>query len=332
MARPTLVIGARDVADLLSLEACIMAVEQAFVLHAAGRSAGPATLALEAPLGSFHVKAAGLESNGRLQAAAKTNANFPGNPARNGLPTIQGLIALFDGETGAVQAVMDSIVVTRLRTGAATAVAAKRLARADASIATVFGAGEQGDVQVRALACVRPLRRVHLFDLDRARAERLARQLAEDLGVDVRTNGSPDTALAESQLCVTCTTATRPVVRYDQIRPGTFIAAVGADHPHKQELDPRLVAGHALVVDVLEYCATSGELHHALDAGLMTRDDVHADLAQLVTDARPGRRDDDEVFVFDSTGTALQDVGAAALVYERACESGRGLRVELNER
>jgi ornithine cyclodeaminase/alanine dehydrogenase-like protein (mu-crystallin family) len=106
--------------------------------------------------------------------------------------------------------------------------------------------------------------------------------------------------------------------------PGAFVAAVGADSEEKQELDARLVASATLVVDLLEPCAMIGELHHALEAGLMRREDVHAELGEVVAGLRPGRRSADEIVVFDSTGTALQDAVTAGLAYERALESGVG--------
>ena len=113
--------------------------------------------------------------------------------------------------------------------------------------------------------------------------------------------------------------------------PGTFIAAVGADNHGKQELEPGLVASSTLVVDVLEQCAEIGELQHALAAGLMTREQVHAELADVVSGGRPGRTRADEITIFDSSGTALQDVAAAIVVYERALATGRGTTVNLDD-
>ena len=114
------------------------------------------------------------------------------------------------------------------------------------------------------------------------------------------------------------------------VRPGTFIAAVGADNQGKQELEPALVAGATLVVDVLEQCAEIGELQHVLAAGLLTREQVHAELADVVAGRKPGRTRGDEITIFDSSGTALQDVAAAIAVYEKACALGRGTEVKLD--
>ena len=328
MGEPTLLFTRRDVAALLGLDECIAAVERAFALHAEGRTLPPGVLGIHAGEGGFHIKAAGLEL-GRRYFAAKTNANFSSNPARHGLPAIQGVVALFDADTGTPLALMDSIEITIIRTGAATAVAAKHLARPDARVATICGCGTQGRVQLRALARVLPLERAYAFDADPAQAERFARELSVELGFEVSPADDLTGAVRRSDVCVTCTPARRAFLRRADVAPGTFIAAVGADSEDKQELEPELLASSAVVVDVVEQCATLGELHHALAAALMTRADVRAELGEVVAGRKPGRVSRDEVIVFDSTGTALQDVAAAAAVYEKARKVPRGVPWDL---
>jgi alanine dehydrogenase len=325
----TLVLSRQDSARLLGLAECIEAVEQVFRLHAAGLTIPPAVLGVHLHEGGVHIKTAGLTGDGGL-FAAKINANFPGNPDRHGLPTIQGVIVLFDSDSGRLLAVLDSIEITSRRTAAATAVAAKYLARPDARVVTVCGCGEQGRSQLRALALVRELRAVFAFDLAADRAERYAEQMAAELGIDVRPVRDLRAATLQSDICVTCTPARRFILARDQIAPGAFVAGVGADNPEKQELDPELLAHSTVVVDNLEQCATIGDLHHAIDAGLMSRAAVHAELAEIVAGRKPGRRSTQEIIVFDSTGTALQDVASAALVYRKALAAGLGVRVALS--
>jgi len=326
----TLLLTRRDVADLLSLDECIAAVERAFLLHSEGRALGPGVLGVHVPGGGFHIKAAALPL-GRAYFAAKTNANFSDNPARFGLPAIQGVIVLADAGNGAMLAMMDSIEITLLRTGAATAVAAKYLARRDSRIATVCGCGHQGRVQLRALARVLPLEVAYAADREPARAERFAAELGPELGIDVRPAAELAAAARASDVIVTCTPSRKPILDRAAVRPGTFVAAVGADSEDKQELDPNLLVRNTVVVDVPEQCATIGELHHALVTGCVTRADVHAELGDVVAGRRPGRTSDDEITIFDSTGTALQDVAAAAVVYEKAVALGSGLAVKLGE-
>jgi ornithine cyclodeaminase/alanine dehydrogenase-like protein (mu-crystallin family) len=155
--------------------------------------------------------------------------------------------------------------------------------------------------------------------------------MGKELGLDVRGAPSLEDAVRGSEVCVTCTPSRHAFLMKDHVAPGTFVAAVGADHPDKQELDPQLLSSATVVVDVLDQCASSGDLHHALDAGAMRREDVHAELAEVVVGRRRGRRSRDEITVFDSTGTALEDVAAAIAVYERALTAGVGLAVALGE-
>ncbi len=328
----TLLLTRRDVRQLLAMPECIAAVEDAFVAHAHGRTIAPGVLGTHVDGGGFHVKTAGLRASDRGDAptfVAKVNANFPGNPSAHGLPTIQGVLALFHAENGRVLALMDSSELTSIRTAAATAVAAKHLARAGASTATICGCGEQARSQLRALACVRAIRTVLVFDVDHAAAVRFADAMAHELEVDVRPVRSLGDATRAADVWITCTTARRWFVGREHVAPGAFIAAVGADNPEKSEVEPALMASSTVVADVLEQCATIGDLHHALAAGAMRREDVHGELADVVVGRRRGRERDDEVIVFDSTGTALQDVAAASLVYERARASGIGLRTDL---
>jgi ornithine cyclodeaminase/alanine dehydrogenase-like protein (mu-crystallin family) len=284
----------------------------------------PGILSSSVERGGFHVKSARLPApNGRF--AVKANANFPGNREARGRPTIQGVIALFDADDGFPLAVMDSIEITILRTAAATAVAARYCARAEARTVTICGCGAQARAQVLALARVRPVTRVLAYDLDFARAERLAESLA-GTGLEVRPVEDFRPALAESEICVTCTPSRTPFVRRRDVSAGAFVAAVGADWEGKQELEADFTASVAVVADLVEQCAAIGELHHALDAGLMTREEIRAELGEVVTGRKPGRISDDEIVVFDSTGTALQDVAAARLVHERALAAGAGAR------
>lgn len=322
MTGRTLLLDARQVAALVELGDAIAAVESAFRAHGLGQTQPTAILGYPVSGGGFHVKAAALSSP-TPRFTVKLNSNFPENGRRFDLPTIQGTITLFDGASGHPLAIMDSIQITILRTAAATAVAAKWLAPENAATLTICGCGAQAHAQLAAVAAVRPIRRAFLYDIDRRRAEALAEEVGA-MGIEALPARDLRVALTESGVVVTCTPSTEPVLRVGDIRPGTFVAAVGADSQQKQELDARLLASTIVVVDHLEQCASIGELHHALEAGLMTRADVYAELGQVVAGLRPGRWTPYEIIVFDSTGTALQDAALAGLVYERAVERGVG--------
>jgi alanine dehydrogenase len=319
----TLLLTGRDVAALLTVEDCMAAVEHAFKLYGEGKTQPPGILGVLARDGGFHIKAGLLELN-RSYFTAKVNANFPENMPRFGLPTIQGVVVLSDAENGYPLAVMDSIEITIQRTGAATGIAAKYLARPDSKTATICGCGNQGRISLRALTKVLPIETVLAYDRNHSQAQKFASGLAEELGIDIEVVDDLETAVRQSDVCVTCTPSTQPFLREAFVAPGTFIAAVGADNSRKQELEPAVLARNKLVVDVLEQSATIGELHHALDAGLITRDDVYGEKGEVIAGLKSGRTSRDEIIIFDSTGMALQDVVTAAAVYEKAVKEGAG--------
>jgi len=320
---PTLLLSRSDVERLLTPRSCADAVEGAFRQLATGNVQAPGILGMHAgTAGSFHVKV-GFLATDRPYFAAKLNANFPSNPQR-GLPTIQGAVMLLDAACGTLLAIMDSMSVTALRTAAATAVAAKYLARESSETLLVCGCCSQAPAQVRALLAVR--RPLHLLahDLDRAKAEAFCQAMRGELGMNAEVASDLAAAALQSDIVVTCTSARRYFLAKDMVRPGTFIAAVGADSEQKQEIDPRLMAAATVVTDLTGQAAKIGDLHHAIDAGAMTLEDVHAELAEVVAGLKPGRTREDEIIVFDSTGTGLQDVAAAIAVYGEARKTGSG--------
>jgi alanine dehydrogenase len=325
----TLLLTKSDVHALLDIDACIGAVEKAFLAQAAGRALRSGVLGTHVDGGGFHIKTSGLNC-GSSYFAAKVNANFPRNRALNGLPTIQGVVALHDASNGRLLALLDSVEITTLRTAAATAIAAKHLARRDSSVVTIIGCGVQGRSQLLALSRVCSLQRVYAYDLDTRLAHDYADEMSGVVGCTVQVVDDYRITARESDIIVTCTPAHSPVLSISDVKQGTFVAAVGADSEDKQEIESELLASSKVVVDVMEECATIGELHHAIDRGLMNRDDVHAELGDIVSGGRPARENAMEIITFDSTGTALEDVAAASLVYERALAAGAGLKVSLN--
>jgi len=314
-------ISRSRVAELLTHDACIEAVEKAFRLLGEGKVAPPETLGVHVEGGGFHVKAGAAAVDGNW-FAAKINANFPGNPQRFGLPTIQGLVALFDAGNGRPLALLDSSELTALRTAAATAVAARYLARPDSTTATIVGCGRQAKAQLQALRQVLPIERAFALDRDRSRAESYAREMTSELSLEVTPADDLTSALSKTDVLVTCTPSRTPFVRRKEVRPGTFVAAVGADSENKQEIEETLMAASAVVVDLLPQAALIGDLHHAVARGLMRAEDVRAELGAVVAGRAVGRESPEEITIFDSTGIALQDLAAAVAVYQRT----RGLR------
>jgi ornithine cyclodeaminase/alanine dehydrogenase-like protein (mu-crystallin family) len=329
MNTETLIFSRSDVERLLTLDECIAAVEHAFAQHAQGKTSPPGVLGMHAQDGGFHIKAALLTLD-RPYFAAKTNSNCAQNGARHNLPTIQGVVVLCDATNGFPLAVLDSISITALRTAAATAVAAKYLSRKDSAVVLVCGCGTQGAMQLRALCRVRRPQKIYAYDQDAKKAAAFAKTLSGELGISVTTANDLGAAVNSSDIVITCTTSKHFFIAHDMVRAGTFIAAVGADNPEKQEIDPQLLAKHTVVADIIGQCCSIGDLHHAIDAKVMTRDDVHAELGQIVAGIKSARTRDDEIIVFDSSGTALQDVAAAAAVYRRAVGQQQCVRFSFN--
>jgi alanine dehydrogenase len=323
-SRSPLLLRRRDIASLITLDECIPAVERAFRLYCEDKAGAPGVLSMHTEGGGFHIKAAFTQGHGKF-FAAKLNANFVRNRERFGMPTIQGVIVLCDAENGLPLALMDSIEITIQRTAAATAIAATYLARANSHVALICGCGNQSQAQIAALTRVLPISQVFAFDQD----DGAARAFASHVIGTYRINAEPVcdlcSAVRQSDVVVTCTSSSQFFLHRDHVSPGTFIAAIGADSPQKQELEPALLAGNKVVADILEQCAAMGDLRCAITQGLMTRTDVYAELGELCAGRKPGRTSDNEITIFDSTGAALQDAAASVLAYEKALQSGLGM-------
>jgi ornithine cyclodeaminase/alanine dehydrogenase-like protein (mu-crystallin family) len=242
-------------------------------------------------------------------AALKWVTSFPGNPAK-GLPTVTGLVLLSSAEDGRLVACFDAATVTALRTGAAAVLAAETLGRSDARSAAVIGAGVNGRAAARTFLARD--RAAAIFDVDRRRAE----EAASELGANVA--GSLEEALA-ADLVVTMTPGREPVVAEGTLMPGQHVSLMGADGPGKAEIAVAELARTRVFCDDWEQASHNGELVHAVEAGVLARDDV-TDLGAVLAGQADGRRADDEITAFDSTGLAIQDLAIALAALERAGE------------
>lgn len=304
-----------DVNAAMRLPDYIKCVEEAHHAHGLGQVIAPDLLHAESEHGEFHVKIGGFTGK-RSIFGLKANGGFFANSERHGLPNILGMIYLCDGDTGMPLAVMDSVAISRNRTGAATAVAARYLARPDSRTLTVCGAGTQARVQIEALQQVLPIQNVFVFGRNSQKVDQFATRCKDELSLNVKSTTDVAAAVAMSDVLVTCTPATSPIIQANWVAEGTFIAAVGADSPGKQELDPRLISRNKVVADILHQVVRVGESQHAVGAGLISSDHIYGELGEIVCGKKPGRENESEIIVFDSTGTALQDVAAATFLYE----------------
>lgn len=312
----------------LDLEA-IDCVENAFHALATKAVAMPPILRLDIPehRGEVDVKTAyvpGLDG-----FAIKISPGFFDNP-KIGLPSTNGLMVLFSTKTGLVQAVLlDNGYLTDVRTAAAGAVAAKHLSREDASVAAILGAGMQAKLQLEALSLVRPIREARIWAREVEKAEAVAAELAKKLGFPVRAEASGRAAVDGADVVITTTPSETPILKAEWLQPGQHVTAMGSDAEHKNEIEPAIVTGAGLyVADSLRQTRRLGELHHAIEAGLVTEGALFTELGEIIAGRKPGRSGPEQITVADLTGTGIQDTAIATLAAARAAAAGAGATFE----
>ncbi len=308
-------LGRDDVRRLLRPCELLERLEKAFVALSAGRADAPPRAAVRTPAGTLLVMPGYLPEGG---LAAKLVGVFPGNAA-HGLPTHRGLLVVFDGQTGEPLAVMDAEELTAVRTAAASAVAARLLARRDSEVLAILGAGVQGRAHLRLLPRVRPLREIRIASRTAAHAEALAATHPQARAVSFRE------AVQAADIVCCCTDAPAPVLRAEWVKEGAHVGSVGSTRG--PELDPETVTGGRVFVE------WRGAARHPPPVGAYELQEMDperlTELGEVVSGFREGRRDPTELTVYKSTGHAVEDVAAARLVYERAQAEGVGRRVPL---
>ena len=296
----------------VSPERAVAAMRTAFEADGLGRTRVPAVINLDVPSahGEFHVKTAYIE--GVPHVAVKIASGFYDNPSR-GLPSGSGLMAIFDAATGLpVALLLDNGFLTDIRTAAAGALAADLLAAREIGTVGVLGSGVQARWQVRCLRTVRSFRRVVAWSPTRAHLDAYRAEMCGE-GFDVDAAASAEDVCRAADVLITATPARSPLVDAAWIREGMHITALGSDSPGKQELHADcLDRADLVVVDRFAQCSAFGELKHALDAGLLTRNDVHAELGAIAAGKKPGRTSDREITVADLTGVGFQDTAIAS--------------------
>lgn len=308
----------------LDLEA-IACVEEAFHALATKAVVMPPILRLDMPEQRAEVDVKTAYVPGLDGFAIKISPGFFDNPAI-GLPSTNGLMVLFSTKTGLVQAVLlDNGYLTDVRTAAAGAVAARYLSRPDAGVAAIFGAGMQARLQLEALSLVRPIREARIWARDAAKAEMVAAELTLKLGFPVRAEADGRTAVDGADIIVTTTPSETPVLRAEWLQPGQHVTAMGSDAEHKNEIEPAVITDAGLyVADSLKQTRRLGELHHAIEAGLVTEGTGFPELGEIVAGRKPGRSGPEQITVADLTGTGIQDTAIATLAVARAAAAGAG--------
>lgn len=321
-----LIIDGAAVRRALPMSDCIDAVERA--MRALSRGDADVPLRTVMRLGSsrniFGVMPGFLSDP--LGLGAKVITVFPDNPQR-GLPSHVGLVLLFDTQTGIPVAVMDAAEITALRTAAASAVATRVLARADAAQLAILGTGEQARTHLEAISLVRPLRSVRIWGRSSEKARRLAAEWAARGSAEIEVCASAREAVQDADIICTVTGSREPVLLGEWVARGAHVNLVGASRVTARETDDELVARSRFFVDSRTSArAEAGELRHATEAGVVGERHVLGEIGEVLNGDVAGRADPQDVTVYKSLGIAAQDIAAAHVIYERAQRDQLGTR------
>ena len=321
----TLLLKKSEVGGLIGMKEVIATVEEAFKAFSSGQVMQPPYMGihLPPPRGEIDFKA-GYNASNEVISLKASSGGFIDNPAAHGVPNGMGTILLFDARSCALACVMDGSLVTGLRTGASGAVSVKALARKDAKTITSIGTGNQARMQIRAIREVMEVERIHAWSRSPDTLSRFKADIESELGIPVAIASSKKEAVEQGDILITTTRGKGPLVEAGWVKPGTHIVAIGTDQRGKQELDPEIFRSAKVVNDSIEQCVEKGETWHALDRKIIGRSDIHAELGEILLGRKPGRENDEEVTIFDSTGMAIQDNTTSARIYRNAMERGVG--------
>jgi alanine dehydrogenase len=324
-----LILSRKDLRKLLTMADVIDAVERGFREYKAGKCTVPVRMpvTIEKAEGVFLFMPAYLEKEGFF--GTKIVSVFPRNIEKK-LSTIQAAYLLNDPTTGELLALMDGILLTAMRTGATSALATKYLSRKNSETLGFIGAGAQAPFQAEAISKVRPIHRMLVYDKDRKVAENFSGTVSNSLRIPVHVMVTPRDVVVDSDILVTVTTSTTPVFDGRHLKGGTHINAVGAYTPEMRELDDLTIGKSKIVVDTYEGCmAEAGDLLIPIRNGKLSKENIYADLGEIVLAQKPARTSEDEITLFESVGFALEDLVVATLAYGRASEKGVGLNFTL---
>ena len=325
----TLLLTKEEVGRLISMKEVIGTVEEAYKAFNSDQVMQPAYMGihLPPPRGEIDFKAGYCRSNEVISLKA-SSGGFIDNPTAHGVPNGMGTILLFDARSCALACVMDGSLITGLRTGAAGAVSVSALARQNAKTIASIGTGNQARMQIRAIREVMKIEVVHAWDSNPDTLSRYKTDIESELGIPVVAAKSKRQAVEQADVLITTTRGKGSLVEASWIRPGTHIVAIGTDQRGKQELDPEIFRNAKIVNDSIEQCIEKGETWHPLNRNIIAREDIHAEIGEILLGRKPGRETDDEVTIFDSTGMAIQDNTTAARIHRNAMATHVGTLFE----
>lgn len=321
----TLLLKKEEVSRLICMKEVIGTVEEAYAAFNSDKVEQPdyTSIHLPPPGGEIDFKLGYNKTNEMISMKA-SSGGFIENQATHGVPSGMGTILLFDARSCVLICIMDGSLITGLRTGAAGAVSAKALARRDAKKIASIGTGNQARMQIQAMKEIMKIEEIHAWDSTPDTLSKYKRDIESEFGISVFMANSKKDAVEQADILITTTRGKGSLVEAGWVKPGTHIVAIGTDQQGKQELDPEIFRNAKVVVDSIAQCTEKGETWHALNKNVISRDDIHGEIGEILLGKKPGRENDVEVTVFDATGMAIQDNTTASRIYRNAIEKNVG--------
>jgi alanine dehydrogenase len=323
-----LIINRADVISLLDMKDCMDVVESAFVELTNKTCVLPLRIGITPPDGLALYMPAYLKETKAL--ACKVVTVYKNNPAKYNLPTTIGKVLLQDPETGDVICIMDGGYLTAVRTGAASGVATKYMAREGNKMTVgIFGAGVQAKMQLWAVCVARKITKAIIYDLNEAASLKFIEEMQKKLNIEIILAKNAD-QLLETDIICTATSAATPLFDGDKVKEGTHINGIGSHTPNARELDTKIIKRAKFVGDSKEACFNeAGDILIPIKEGAITESHFYAELGEIITGKKKGRENNQEITLFKSNGLAIQDAATAKLIYDKAVKAGIGLKVEI---
>lgn len=321
----TLLLTKEEVGRLISMKDVIGTVEEAYKAFSSGQVVQPDYIGihLPEPRGEIDFKVGYCKTNEIISMKA-SSGGFLDNPTAHGVPNGMGSVLLFDANSCALICVMDGSLLTGLRTGASGAVSVKALARKNAKKITCIGTGNQARMQIRAISLVMQIEEIHAWSRNPETCARFKADIEGEFDIPVILADSKKEAVEQADILITTTRGKGPLVEASWVKPGTHIVAIGTDMKGKQELDPEIFRHAKIVNDSISQCIDKGETWHPLNEKIISLDDIHGEIGEILLGTKPGRENDEEITIFDSTGMAIQDNTTAEKIYRNALENNVG--------
>lgn len=313
----TLFLNEKEIKGILTMDDTLKAVEMAFRAKGQGSLQMPPKMYLyyESHNGDLRVMPSYIPS---LDISGVKVVNVhPNNPKKYHLPSVMATILLVDPANGYPIGVFDGTWITTMRTGAASGIASKYLARKDASVLALIGAGAQAETQLEAVLKVRKIKRVKVYDIIRVISQRFVKKY-KNIGLDFEICNTVQSCVKDADIICTVTPVRKPIVKSAWVKDGAHINAMGADAPGKEELEPALVKRSKIVIDDWEQASHSGEINVPLAKGIISKKDIYAEIGEVVTGKKKGRPSPNAITIFDSTGLGVQDLVTTHFVFKMA--------------